>query len=490
MAGPAVPILHSRYKPQAEAERYLDALDLGAETEYFILIEPGLGYLIPPLKKKRPAAKIIALHVDEAFRSAAPEDSPVPAWFSGGAPGLQRFLEDLIPDVEARFIRIIEWRPSLRVYGQAYLTLLSETVEFVKRIDANARTAQGFGRRWVRNFFKNLRLPRFPLKPASFDSPLLITGAGPSLEEVIPLIKERKKNGSLFILAAASSVKALIQGGLVPDLVLSADGGGWALRHLYECFRLSGRREAPPPLAANLSAALPSQCSRLPLMILDDGSLWQRTVLRGLGLPSLTMPQRGTVSAAALDLALALSRGNIFIAGVDLSVRDIKTHARPYGFDPLFQGNASRFSPFYSQMFNRAREINRGGSHRIYASWFSRQAASWPDRVFSLGNNHELFQGLNPRNSPAEKWPERAARQNPGPYLGEPVTTSGGGCVVRGAEILIRALADPVVAARLGGELSPLLFPGQRAVPAGELAEAVLSITRPYSGKEAGEDHG
>jgi hypothetical protein len=468
MSGPFVPALHSRYNPQGEAEKYLDALELGTETEYFILIEPGLGYLIPPLRKKRPAANIIALHIDGAFKSAEGE-APVPAWFPGGPVSLQQFLEREIPDLEARFIRIIEWRPSLRVYGEAYLKLLSETAEFIKRIDANARTARGFGRRWVANFFKNLRLPRFLLKPEPFDGPLLITGAGPSMEEAVPLIGELKKTGPLFVLAAASSVKALAWGGIIPDLVLSADGGGWALRHLYECFRLPNR--ALPPLAANLSAALPSQCSGLPILALDDGSLWQRMILRGLGLSSLTVPQRGTVSAAALDLALALSSGNIFIAGVDLSLRDIRTHARPYGFDPLFWGKASRFTPFYSQNFSRAGEIRRGESHRIYASWFSRQAASWPDRIFSLGNNHGVFQALKPWNPKGEKTVSGKG------CFGEAAPAPAGIQAARGAEILIRALSTPALAETLGKELAPLLFPGRKAVPPEELAEAVLSIT-------------
>ncbi|MDR0623779.1 MAG: DUF115 domain-containing protein, partial [Treponema sp.] len=231
MSGAFAPVLHSRYNPQGEAEKYLNALELGAETEYFILIEPGLGYLIPLLKQKRPGAKIIVLHIDGAFRAAAGEEPAIPAWFPGGEVSLQRFLEDEIPDVEARLVRIIEWRPSLRVYGEAYLKVLSETAEFIKRIDANARTVRGFGRRWVNNFFKNLRLLRFLLKPEPFDGPLVITGSGPSLETAIPMIGELKKTGPIRVLAASSSVKALVQGGIIPSLVLSADGGGWALRH-------------------------------------------------------------------------------------------------------------------------------------------------------------------------------------------------------------------------------------------------------------------
>jgi hypothetical protein len=308
---------------------------------------------------------------------------------------------------------------------------------------------------------------------------VLVTGSGPSLEKAIPLIAEMKKTGA-FVLAASSSVKALIWEGLFPDMVISADGGGWALIHLYECFRPGKNGGPPPPLAVNLCAALPSQCSSLPIMALNDGSLWQSLIFKGLGIPSLLLPQRGTVSASALDLALLLSSGNIFITGMDLSVRDIKTHVRPYGFDPLFWGQASRFTPFYSQLFHRAAGINRGGSHKIYAAWFQKQLAVWPERIFSLGNNNPVFQNLKPWDHPGgglrggqEK---TAAPRRPALETAAPAGISA----ARGAEILTEALSSPL-AESLAGELAPLLFPGRRDVSAGELAGDIQALARPYS---------
>jgi hypothetical protein len=470
--GPAA--LHSRYDPQGEAERYINALNLGGEIEYFILIEPGLGYLAQALQKKYPGSRIIALHADRVFKTAA-GGREIPAWFFGDEPGIQQFLENQIPDTEARFVRIIEWRPGIGVYGKKYLWLLSEAADFIKRIDASKRTARLFGKRWLGNFFRNLELLRVLVRPKTLEGPLLITGAGPSLEESLPRIAELKKAGPLFVLAASSSVKALIHGGIIPDMLISADGGGWALIHLYECFR---RKDSGGPLlAANLCAALPSQCSALPILPLNDGSLWQNLVFRGLGIPSLPLPQRGTVSASALDLALLLSSGNIFITGMDLSLRDIQTHARPYGFDPLFWGQASRFTPFYSQIFHRAGEINRGESLKIYAAWFHKQLAAWPERIFSLGNNSSVFQSLKPWDHPSG-----GLRRRPGPPGGGAwETRAAAGSAGRGAEILAEALSVPSLAESLAEELAPLLFPGQNQVSAGELAEGLRALARPYS---------
>ncbi|MDR0998742.1 MAG: DUF115 domain-containing protein, partial [Treponema sp.] len=338
--------LHSRYNPQAEAERYIDALALPQGIRYFILVEPGLGYTIPVLARRFPGARILALHAEDPRLSGpAYQGTGSSVWSPESGVGLEEFLEREIPDTPASALRILEWRPSLNYYGERYLKILSAAAEFVKRSDANSRTVRNFGKRWFRNFLRNLRLlGNFPAFER-LSLPALITGAGPSREEAIPQIRRLREEGC-FIIAPSSSVMALAAGGLVPDLILSTDGGGWALLHLYECLR-----GAAPVIAASLGAALPSQCGGLPLLPLSDGSLWQRLVLETLGTPRLALPQRGTVTASALDLAFALGAKEACLAGMDLGIRDIRSHARPYSFDRLLAGQACRFRPEYSQAF-------------------------------------------------------------------------------------------------------------------------------------------
>ncbi|MDR1319760.1 MAG: DUF115 domain-containing protein [Treponema sp.] len=444
--------LHSRYNPSGEAERYLEALNLPEGIDYFILLEPGLGYLIAPLKKKCPGAKVVALHADRAFRNPPSETAPrgIPAWFPDSGLSVREFLEKEIPDSSS--IRIIEWRPSLRVYGEGYLSVLSETVDFIKRAGANARTEKNFGRRWLKNFFKNVSLMRSALlfRPAA--SPVVITGSGPSLEDSLPSLFEMRKE--VFILASSSSLPALEAGGLEPDLVIATDGGSWAPLHLFAWVRNPARGgdgtagAAGRLLAINPCAAVPSQCGAFPFLVLSDGSLWQSLILKELGVPSLVIPQRGTVTASALELALNLSSGNIYLAGMDLSVRDLRSHARPYGFDHLLYGRASRLNPAYSQTFTRSDKIRGGGSHEVYASWFKSRIETLPDRIFSLGNNHPVFKNL-PKAPPTvsgagAEFQFREFRLKPPPP----------GLAL---DALDRAFEDPRFSGTLQKELSPLL---------------------------------
>jgi hypothetical protein len=475
--------LHSRHRPQLEAARYIEALNLGGDIDCFILIEPGMGYLIPALRERFPGSTVIALHADNYFRLTQSQYPEVPMWFPGSATSVQEFLEETIP--EAASARLIEWRPSLRVYGDVCLSLVREATEFIRRSAASRRTSAVFGKRWVRNFFRNLALVNQTLLYRTMDMPVIITGSGPSLESALPQIRAAREG--VFVLAASSSLPALMTGGIIPDMVITTDGGAWALLHLHACFRsfntLSRRHgghkghgeenkilNSPCPpclremnsdikLAFALSAALPSQCAGVWLLPMNDGSLWQSMALHGIGLPSVLVPQRGTVTASALDLALVLSSGNIFLAGMDLAVRDIRSHARPYGFDHLFFGTASRLRPVYSQRFARSDDMRAGGSHDVYAAWFKNKIASWPKRVFSLGGNHAAFEDNLPTapltmmaHNVADCFKIVTTNYSPEDRRGRAVDT------------LIAALDNPQYAAELTGELAPLLFPARCGV--------------------------
>jgi hypothetical protein len=471
-----VKALHSRYNPQAEAERYLAALSLHPDTRCFILIEPGLGYMIPVLARRFPRARIAALHVEA---SEAGREFPAAHWDPNLAPDaedfLERELEEALPGgLGAESVRIIEWRPGRDRYGEDYLKLAAAAAAAVRRFDAGRRTVRAFGRRWFRNFFRNLRiLGGFPLY-RDLPVPVLVTGAGPSLEESLPLIKKLKDREDCFIIASSSSLMALCYGNIVPDLVLSTDGGPWAQFHLYELFR----RGVAAALAAAFIAGIPSQCGELPVLWIGDGSLWQRLILGGLGIPHLVLPQRGTVAATALDLAFTLGRENVYIAGLDLDSRDIRTHARPYGFDRLWREGASRFRPAYGQYFSRSFAMKEGGSHRVYAEWFAAHLDSYSARLKTLGNNHPLFGGLPPAT-------EEGRRESPGTGGKK----GGGGMpparlipirienpVSRALEILKAGLEDPKTSRALRGELGSLLLPAGESPEPGELWRVLESL--------------
>jgi len=449
--------LHSRYNPQAEAVRYIDSLNLKDNIKHFILIEPGKGFLIPVLRERFKESKIIVLHAEDHGSIQLEEGLPVLS--SAKDAEIQKFLELHITDVNNT--KIIEWRPSLNFYKEAYVKILSQAVAFIKRTDAGNRTTAAFGTRWVRNFFKNLNAINKNLLYKKMDIPVIITGSGPSLEDALPVIKEAQS--SHFIIAASSSVMALTAYGISADLIIATDGGSWALKHLYPCYR-----QKINALAVNLCAALPSQCTNTPALLLNDGSYWQSFILHELSLPSVITGQRGTVIATAVDLALVLSSANIYLAGIDFSVNDIRTHVKPYSFDALFFGNANRFNPFYSESFKRAFYTSKGESLDIYASWFQTQADTWEKRIFSVTDS-KIFKTLKPvKNSNTKKTSD---------YFKEaPAQYSSLNLREKGAASLINALHNKEYARNIRQELSSLLFANKESVTDGELEAAIKKI--------------
>jgi hypothetical protein len=410
--------------------------------------------MIPVIQEKFKNCKIIALHIESGF----PENG-VPSLYSTEPEEVQEFLEKELQKIDLSVIRIIEWRPSMNHYREKYVKLLSLTIEFIKRTDAEKRTTAAFGKRWFRNFFKNLRLLNQILLYKTADIPVIITGSGPGLETTIPVIQKMQNN--CIVIAASSSVMALNRNGISADVVIATDGGGWALQHIYPMFRNSSASS----LAVNLCAALPSQCVEKPFLVLNDGSFWQSVILHEMKLPSVIIPQRGTVTASAVELALVLTSGNIFLAGMDLSVKDIKTHIRPYGFDYLIFGSAGRFSPAYSKYFLRSRLIREGGSMDVYAAWFKNQFALWPKRIFSLGGGNTVFENILPSEQKNKKEKDyfKAVKVNENPDLFRE----------RGINALLSAMKNPEYAQNIKTELASLLLPGEKEVTESELEKAI-----------------
>jgi len=433
-----------------------------------------MGFIIPVLHEKFKNSKIIALHIDNSIKSDENHANTV-SLYSIEPQEIQAFLEKELTEIDASLIYIIEWRPSMNYYREAYVKLLSIVVEFIKRINAEKRTTLYFGRRWIRNFFKNLILINKTILYKKTKIPVIITGSGPGLETALPVIRNIQNN--CLILASSSSVMALLHAGIKPDIVIATDGGCWALQHIYPFYRNTSNGcghmvNRPAIFAVNLNAVLPSQCADTPFLILNDGSFWQNIILHELNLPSIIISQKGTVTASAVELALTLSDENIFLAGTDLSVKDIRTHVKPYGFDYIFFNNARKFKPVYSEFFVRSKLLKDGGSMDIYAAWYKNQLELWPKRIFSIGESNEIF-----ANSILSAH-EETVKKTDDYFKTVKTNEDTAGFFKRSVTALFSALKDNRYKESLKTELVPLLFPNKNEVSDNALEAAIYEISK------------
>jgi hypothetical protein len=402
--------IHSSYNPLYEAERFVKALTIPHNCENLIILEPGLGYCIPIIKRMYPDKRVLVIHATNYLKDIA-EGFDVEAhkvWFPGGDIDVLNFLEQEIPEGSHSFL--IEWNPSRVAFGQQYYNLLQIIQQFLKREAANIKTTEGFGKRWIKNSFKNLVRLQNPVYFKAGTIPVIVTGAGPSLEVSIPLIHRALQEGPVCIVAAASSVPTLLYHHIIPSLSVATDGGTWATFHLIDQFRRvrqltklasvlsynsDGNSLLPFPLATSLYAYLCSQVAQVPQLIISDGSLWQTKLLQKLEIPFLQLPQRGTVSATIIDIAMALSSGPIYITGMDMAHRDMVTHARPYGLDFYYEQKVNRCSPLYHLQFKRGLIDANHGALSIYADWFEWYFSDKTERIFVIGPRHPRFPMLS-----------------------------------------------------------------------------------------------
>jgi hypothetical protein len=140
------------------------------------------------------------------------------------------------------------------------------------------------------------------------------------------------------------------------------------------------------PLSAAHAAAKPSRG----VALLSQPVFFERELLHGAGLFAPVVPPQGTVTATAIDLAAASTRGPVIAAGVDLCTRDMMSHARPNLFDRLRWLSSGRLSPHYSQSFlSTARAPSESRSIagtrirfplplRTYAGWLSSHTPERP----------------------------------------------------------------------------------------------------------------
>jgi len=188
----------------------------------------------------------------------------------------------------------------------------------------NKITMVEMSRLWLRNLFGNLALLPGAAAADSLRSPepIVVTGAGPSLEgslEAILRIRRRVR-----LLAADTSLPALRTAGLRPD---------WACVLESQVHNLDDFVPAFDPsltLLCDLTAS-PTVLHRFPRRAFFATRFHPLELFRRLEhhriLPT-PLAAVGSVGVTAVQLALRMTPGPVLLAGLDFSYRPGKTHAR------------------------------------------------------------------------------------------------------------------------------------------------------------------
>ncbi|MDR2663358.1 MAG: DUF115 domain-containing protein [Treponema sp.] len=214
----------------------------------------------------------------------------------------------------------------------------------------NAMTLVRLGRRFTRNALRNLALLGRS-RPLSFGSrPVLVTGAGPSLDTVLEELRRRglfgeKPRRRFALVCVDTCLSVLRERSIVPDLTVILESQFWNQRDFI------GLRDSGFPAALDLSA-YPSTAEILGGPVFFFFTPW--TTLRIFGrlkaadlLPPV-LPPLGSVGLTAVELARRLSSGPVVTAGIDFSFTPDHTHARSSPAHLAMLAAQNRFTGFFN----------------------------------------------------------------------------------------------------------------------------------------------
>ena len=434
-SGAAVPVLqrkgrrfpmHSRFDPASEGEK----LASGAGEGYLVVFGLGGAFHLFPLLERRSVTGLMIVEKDIALLRGLLEhidlrnlflDSRVLILVDSTPEELTRALLDCyLPVIYGNFAGLTlrpRWDAD-REWFAARAEALGDWLESLKR-DYTVQTR--FGRRWFVHTLANLARSEevnAVIRPAGR---LLITGAGPSLEEQLPKIRTLRKAGA-FLAATDTSLPALRAASIPPDAVISIDCQVISFHHFLKGLP----REtvlildlASPPVLARLTDRVLFFTSAHPF------SLYLNKLYRPFPLIDLS---GGNVTHAAVSLAEAAGAREVHLFGADFSYPLGRPYAAGTYIFPYFHSRSTRItsaeSDFRSFIANsHPRRENSGGGWRWRTALMDHYRDSLEKSVNRLNCTFTHEPGDGPRVNQSPRPPRPNGERIPSILSGGPVKT-------------------------------------------------------------------
>ncbi|GHV44426.1 hypothetical protein AGMMS49546_28370 [Spirochaetia bacterium] len=289
---------------------------------------------------------------------------------------------------------------ALMQLDEAWYTNVEQRIRaWTRADDVNTATLRRFGKRWVRNLARNMEairdLPGISRLAGVLngDVPVFLAAAGPSLDRIGPLLKEISHRA--VIVAVDTSLRFLLKWGVDPDFAVVVDPQYWNARHL-------DRSAAPRTHLIAESAVYPPVLRHSFRGSFLCGSLFPlgRFIEDRLD-PKGDLGAGGSVATTAWDFARVLGAPSIWIAGLDLSFPELKTHFREALFEDRSHAESGRRLPAETWSVRALRDGRpflapaAGGGQvltdrrlSLYAAWFENRFREYP-----LVHNYSLSPG-------------------------------------------------------------------------------------------------
>ena len=354
---------HSTYSPLKEAERFLQSINLSLEPELLLFVEPGLNYYSDLLKKKFPKCKLICLRLFD--QPLGDEESWDYCIKYSEITNLKSFLINNLGEEKLLSSNIIITKQAESIFKNQIDQIIFQYKNALEDSKTLLVTRQFFEKKWLINSCNFIKYANhFCSRQFQTDLPVLVCASGPSLNSCIKIIKENTSR--LFIICLSSATSVLLENDIIPDIVLTTDGGWWAGEHLKLL-----KKHKDIPLATPCEAFIP-KCilQKNPIFTFeynDSSSFISCEILKKAHIQGFSVLRNPTVSGTALSFAKAITKNSIYFCGLDLAGGKGQQHTKPNEIEK--DNNLNDFRIKNIETRTSYSRYNSNSLH-IYRDWF------------------------------------------------------------------------------------------------------------------------
>ena len=401
--------LHSAYNPQKEAETIIQNTDF-SEAETCVFLGTGLGYTCIECAKKHPEKTVIIFEPDpyHFFSSLIFTDwtdvfkckNLILAISCTPEQGITLINQYEI--LKTNFFHVKAQTNHAEKYFETLETLIKRNINKEK---INIATLEKFGKLWVKNTCKNLKKSFFSqgitqYKNNAKNIPFLILAAGPSLQDILPHLKEIKNKA--IIVCVDTALRFCIKYNIEPDFIVLTDPQYWAYKHIDGI-------KSPSSILITESAVYPSVFRFLCKKIICCKSNFPlEHYFDSFRSEKGTLVAGGSVASTAWNFAQYAGASEIYVAGLDLAFVNKQTHIKGSTFEQathttskriataetsnmpiLFSGNAC-YEKNYKQQ-----NVLTDQRMKMFAWWFESRLEQFPDvKTYTFSQNGLYIPGI------------------------------------------------------------------------------------------------
>ena len=345
--------LHSSYNPEREAEKLVSEED-AAKADAGVFLGFGLGYGAVAFAKAHKEKTLVLIECDPEWFLLALSTVDFTAVFEHqslvlliGAP--HQTIISVLEKIGLQNCCFFKTKSHIAHNEQYFANLESLIERNRQKKDINDRTLEKFSSLWLKNMCRNIgaaceldSVARYFGAFSGMDA--CVIAAGPSLDEILPHLKEIQKR--TLLVCVDTALRACLNAGVQPDFIVIVDPQYWNIRHLDGLTAPESRiitELAVYPPVFRFSCKEKLLCSSIyPL-----GKYIEKQVK-----PRGELGAGGSVVTTAWDFARQCGCKRIFMAGLDLGFPERKTHFKGSTFEERSHRLSGKLHPAETDSYN------------------------------------------------------------------------------------------------------------------------------------------